>query len=377
MQLEKKALELTGMIYDAALTPEKWQPFMTRLTQVMGARSALLREVDYGRDKVGLYATVGMDPVYMQAYREHFVHVDIYAPALLSVPVGSFFAGEEVVPWERQRNTEFYNDYMKGYGVRHVLGGPLIRSGGQQVTFGVQREERAGSFDGDDKKLIALIFPHMARAIQIHNRIADVTTQKNWALSALNHLRVGVILLNDQGRPIFVNNAAEQLAAKTASFVIGNNGLILSSASDTARLRYLISDATKLATGRGSVGGGCLRVHATAKTKIVQVQVVPLLQNISELSMHGGCVAVFVSTEGGVRLSQRRIIEMHGLTSAEARLALMLAEGASLGEASEAMSVSILTVRSQLKSIFVKTGVKRQAELVALLLTDILALSIN
>jgi DNA-binding CsgD family transcriptional regulator len=63
---------------------------------------------------------------------------------------------------------------------------------------------------------------------------------------------------------------------------------------------------------------------------------------------------------------------MHGLTSAEARLALLLAEGLSLKEASEALSVSVLTLRSQLKSVFVKTGVKRQTELVTLLLTDML-----
>jgi DNA-binding CsgD family transcriptional regulator len=63
---------------------------------------------------------------------------------------------------------------------------------------------------------------------------------------------------------------------------------------------------------------------------------------------------------------------MHGITRAEARLASMLADGISLEEVAEALLVSIQTVRSQLKSVFAKTGVTRQAELVALLLTDML-----
>jgi DNA-binding CsgD family transcriptional regulator len=63
---------------------------------------------------------------------------------------------------------------------------------------------------------------------------------------------------------------------------------------------------------------------------------------------------------------------MHGITRAEARLASMLADGISLEEAAEALLVSIQTVRSQLKSVFAKTGVTRQAELVALLLSDML-----
>ena len=63
---------------------------------------------------------------------------------------------------------------------------------------------------------------------------------------------------------------------------------------------------------------------------------------------------------------------MHGITRAEARLASMLADGMSMEEAAEALLVSIQTVRSQLKSVFAKTGVTRQAELVALLLSDML-----
>jgi DNA-binding CsgD family transcriptional regulator/PAS domain-containing protein len=373
MGIEETALELTGLIYDAVLAPDMWQLFLVRLTQVLGTRSAMLREVDYATGSTGLYETVGIDPAYVKAYREHFVHLDIYAPALLSVPVGTIFTGDEVVPWEQHRSSAFYNDYMQGFGVHYVMGGALVRDGHKQLTFGVQREVGQGRFDDSDKKLLHLISPHIVRAIQIHSKMSEVTSLKNWALSALNRLRVGVILLNGQGHVVFLNSAAEQLAVKTDGFIIGRNGLTLSSASDTACLRGLISDATKLATGRGNAAGGYLRVHAVENERAaIQFQVIPLPQDISEQPLHGSCVAVFVSFASGPQPSKSRIASMHGLTSAEARLALLLAEGLSLKEASEALSVSVLTLRSQLKSVFVKTGVKRQTELVTLLLTDML-----
>jgi DNA-binding CsgD family transcriptional regulator len=56
------------------------------------------------------------------------------------------------------------------------------------------------------------------------------------------------------------------------------------------------------------------------------------------------------------------------LTSAQARLALFLAEGGTIGEYAQVMGVKTSTVRTHLKSIFVKTGVKRQTELAILLL---------
>lgn len=56
------------------------------------------------------------------------------------------------------------------------------------------------------------------------------------------------------------------------------------------------------------------------------------------------------------------------LTSAQARLALFLAEGGTIGEYAQVMGIKISTVRTHLKSIFAKTGVKRQTELAILLL---------
>jgi DNA-binding CsgD family transcriptional regulator len=52
------------------------------------------------------------------------------------------------------------------------------------------------------------------------------------------------------------------------------------------------------------------------------------------------------------------------LTRAEARLVLHLFQGASLKSSAEALGVKYETARSYLKSVFLKTGTHRQAELV-------------
>ena len=51
------------------------------------------------------------------------------------------------------------------------------------------------------------------------------------------------------------------------------------------------------------------------------------------------------------------------MTEAQARIAIFLAEGGTVNEYAEAMGVSTGTVRTHLKAIFAKTGVRRQAEL--------------
>ena len=62
-----------------------------------------------------------------------------------------------------------------------------------------------------------------------------------------------------------------------------------------------------------------------------------------------------------------------GLTAAEARLTAKLLQGLSLADAASALTISTHTARTQLKSIFAKTGVRRQSELLRLL-TEVSAL---
>lgn len=64
--------------------------------------------------------------------------------------------------------------------------------------------------------------------------------------------------------------------------------------------------------------------------------------------------------------SQSRLIEMFGVTRAEAKLVAHLVDGLTLTAAAQTLGVSRNTARAQLSSIFSKTGVNRQNQLVKL-----------
>jgi DNA-binding NarL/FixJ family response regulator len=62
------------------------------------------------------------------------------------------------------------------------------------------------------------------------------------------------------------------------------------------------------------------------------------------------------------------VSKRHGLTKAEARVAVALTEGKTLAEVARSSGVSRTTVAYHLRNIFQKTGVNRQTELISLLL---------
>jgi DNA-binding CsgD family transcriptional regulator len=64
-------------------------------------------------------------------------------------------------------------------------------------------------------------------------------------------------------------------------------------------------------------------------------------------------------------MNVRETMSILGLTSAEARLALQLAAGSTLDEIADRNGLQVSTLRAQLRSVYSKTGINRQFELVA------------
>jgi DNA-binding CsgD family transcriptional regulator len=66
----------------------------------------------------------------------------------------------------------------------------------------------------------------------------------------------------------------------------------------------------------------------------------------------------------------RQLAEFFGLTPAEQRLTQYLAAGGRLNDAAREFGVSPHTVRNQLRAVFEKSGVQRQADLTRLVMTS-------
>ena len=82
----------------------------------------------------------------------------------------------------------------------------------------------------------------------------------------------------------------------------------------------------------------------------------------------GAALALFVSDPGqDAAPDPEAIRDLFQLTRMEAMLAAALAGGGSLVEAADRLGIAHNTARSHLRSIFAKTGARRQSQLVHLL----------
>jgi DNA-binding CsgD family transcriptional regulator len=83
---------------------------------------------------------------------------------------------------------------------------------------------------------------------------------------------------------------------------------------------------------------------------------------------YAAVAAVFVQKAGRDHLaSLHAVAEQHGLTPAEARVLAALMETGGVEDIAASLDLSAATVRTHLRHIFEKTGVRRQADLVKLI----------
>ena len=200
---------------------------------------------------------------------------------------------------------------------------------------------------------------HLRRADELATRLhADMDAPApGYALLLLDRER-RVIASNEAGREFFSSIFARVEAGKLLSFREEEHAALVSDAlaaleknepAAPVLLRFLDEDGeTKLP---------CYLAQGEALSAAM------LRAAEFDGEGHPRCALIAAPPEAGNQVLNvfRQTL---GLTPAEARLAARLRFGLSLKEAAEELGISVNTARNQLKSIFEKLGVNRQADLV-------------
>jgi DNA-binding CsgD family transcriptional regulator len=180
-----------------------------------------------------------------------------------------------------------------------------------------------------------------------------------WTLEASGRAVLG---LDAAGRVIAVSPAAESLLGDALH--IRNGSLEVADPALRPRLSALIEAATCHEPQRTNAMPPPLGIRL-GPDRTLHVDALPLPRDVTPPRR---IVALLFLRQTGVSGSVAEILRQRfGLTPAEIRLALALAEGMGLRQSAERNGVRLSTARVQLKAIFWKTETHRQAELVALL----------
>lgn len=212
------------------------------------------------------------------------------------------------------------------------------------------------------KRLMALLAPHFKTAKQVQMRLAEELPGR-LALASLDRLAVGAFVVDGTGVVHHLNASARTLLAEVDCARVENSRFRFSKPAFNAAFEAALHGATQ------SPPHSSLLPLSCGRKEICEVTVSALhADHPSACLVPLALVVIARPRADGERILQR-VRRLYGLTDAEARVMAALTLGETVEEIALAHGVRTSTVRAQVRSIFDKTGVHRQSDLVRIALS--------
>ena len=384
LRIDTEYDRLIGLIYQGALEQQPWQSALPALRETLDAQvvSLVLRppsDHDQGvilnslRPDRGEAASALADPSdwEVSAYREQFFALDPF----VNLPLDSVVALEDILPDKELMRSDYYLHYLQPIDLFRILGVDTAEPDGMLARLRFSRRRSEARFTRRDRKLLELITPHLRQAIRIYAKLNRMTSERDVYAGAVSQLSVATIILDEQGRVLNTNAVARALLEQGDALSLRGERLHIEGRDINKELQQALANIIMAQqSGKASVVRA-LRVPRPAGGSDLGLVIRPVPTSQWSEGQSSPCAAVFISDPDLQQPASQQILgDLFELTPAEANLAILLARGLSLAEVSNAQNISQHTARAQLKSIFAKTGVSRQAELVRLVLKSVASL---
>jgi DNA-binding CsgD family transcriptional regulator len=372
-QSHSTLLQLIESIYHAALQTEQWPAVIGQIARHFNCPCGALFLEDMERMSLGFSATHGFETSTWAAYHQHYILQDPGYHHLQTRPLGKVSATNLRMTERELEKLEFYYDFLRKAGIYYCASSTISNDKHRWAVLGIERPKQAGGYSAEELRELEGLFPHLTRAFQIMRRMADAGATRQAVESILEHSDTGALLLDALGRIAFMNRRALELLRASDGLRASAGGLQADDENANRRLAALIHEAIQTALGQGTHAGGGLLVPRPSGADAYRLLVTPLRTEQVPMETESSliCAAVFLrEAEQPPALNLEALRDLFALAPAEARVAAAIARGRSPEQIARDGGTSAHTVRSQLRTVYDKVGVHRQAELVTRLLTS-------
>src|SRR5579864_2143291 len=192
------------------------------------------------------------------------------------------------------------------------------------------------------------------------------------SFEALDLVNVGLAVTDRSGHLMIANCTAEEILAARDGVELTQTGEVRFSKHVDPTLQQLVRDIDVALSSETAPKSAFVAVTRPSGKRPITVLVRPARgESLSAAQAAPAALMVLLDPEFSVDAAETQLRELYGLTSTEARLAKLLMDGKTVEECCTELGVRSSTVRMHVRNLFQKTGVRRQSQLVSLLLKSI------
>lgn len=362
--------QIIESIYQAAIQPDQWPDVLALINRFIPSTAAGLFIQNISTGVMTPIPFLGVGDEWLQSYSEHYGFVN---PAFSDEDIlqpGTIFT-EQLFNEIHQdpdyyHNTEFYQEWMRPQDFHHTSGGVLIADGDHYVSFTQIRSAAHGQYSDREMELQTLLARHLCKAVQLSGTFEKLQYRLRNAEQLLESMGHGIIALDQHGRVLESNAVASGHIDKTAGLTIQQGRLMAVNSSDQQLLAIALNQAFAQV---GAVQEIPIRLQLTGCSSLFLILMPATAQHRSQFK-DLTAILIIKDVQQCRPLSVDYLQSAYRLTASEARLTQQLLNGNELKVAAIEVGISYETARGYLKSIFEKTGTRRQVDLIILMNSD-------
>ena len=351
----ERALELC---YDSIAAPQLWTCALDNLAHSLGAAACQILPHELSQRPLGQVRSSHAWRIHERWQKNSDWVKPVYEPrgdplvrqGYRAVLQSQLFTDEEI------KHSRFHQEIVRPAGCLHWACG-IFQVEDRIWCLPFHRGDEP--FTPDVLEPIAEVAVRMARIISIAEKVSRAEAENE--ILTLDRAGCAAMLIDKRGRVVRFNRRAEALFCN--EFGIRNGRLWTAANSSLERLDRFMAEIEQAKPTAGPLPAPV--IIARRGTPWLLIEAMPVTSASNDI--FEGCRAVLVVSDlSRPSITNAALLSLEfGLTGAEARLAAAICEGHDLNAAAATFGVSRQTLRSQLKTVFAKTGSRRQAELVA------------
>ncbi|MDU9006978.1 helix-turn-helix transcriptional regulator [Sedimentitalea todarodis] len=376
MQYDEEALQLIPRIYDAAIDPAKWPEVLLQLASSVGARGAIVLELDELANHAALrmsYCSSNYDLKTIGYYLEHHLDEEMADQAVFARHSQACdeieLISDDVLAPSRQALLERGNvQTLAKFDIAHRSAALLNKDLPSIDRFAFQFSETHGPLGEDGRTKSRILLPHLAKALHVARPTRELAGLNTLLLESLNGLAIGMCLIDRERRILVKNLEFDRQLEEYDVFELDRRGCI--------RLRNdraMQAASTMLSSFHHHGHHGArprkeaITVQPKSHTHNLCIDVCPVENIDGSVSQRNGASIIYsLDTAIPVTIDSQKLTDLYQLTKTESSMLLHLCEGLTNPQISQRVGKSVHTVNTQIKSLLSKTATANRTQLLRL-----------
>jgi DNA-binding CsgD family transcriptional regulator len=359
---------LIELVYEGPIEKDPWMSFLHAFRGRMNSSSALLmfrlpsedsEAVNIDDSEWHFYTTKNL--YYKKYCAQNPLDYEAMTP-------GKIYSMYDFVARDVFRQSEYYQAFCRPLQVEYALAVYLGSYNGLRAWLNISRSECKGDYTPAEIGFFEKLAPHLQRAFRIYSLLEQYRSENSIYSRTIDNMNIATVLVDGAGAVTNMNESAARILTAHPCVANTETGIVFSNKVDNKQYECLIrklidydqdADYEAMTACNGS-----------------EHQISILMRRIKRLTqrefVNSPAAIIYMKESANQPFAVTATVSsLFGLTRTEARLAVMLSNGQDLEQIAVGLGVTEQTARTYCKRVFAKTGTRRQADLVRLILTSL------